>query len=393
MSRLLSLESMHETTRGEDLLQKLLQALGKFDLPLDLCGVATDGAPAMVGKHKGVVSLLKKEVDARGIRHNRLVSFHCIVYQQTLCAKSVKFDDVVSVDTDCINFIKKRDLKYRIFKQVLKDFDADYDDFLYFCAVRWTSCGNMLGRFHSLLPEIIEFKNLKKYSLTELEDENWLCDLGCMVDITKHLNDLNVQLQGPDQLLHSMFSKIKSFTSMLNLWENQLKENDCTHFLTLKKYHPTSCAQYALECSSLLERFNAGFQDIKSKQVELDIFSIPFNVTPASAPSELQLELIKLQSDDSLKAMYLNKPLLEFYRVHVSKEEFPNLRASALKWSFVFGSTYLCEQFFSKMNITKSRYRSRLTNESLSMQLRVAISSVRSGITRLVKQKSFQISH
>ena len=75
--------------------------------------------------------------------------------------------------------------------------------------------------------------------------------------------------------------------------------------------------------------------------MELDIFSIPFNVTPASAPSELRLELIKLQSDDSLKAMYLNKPLLEFYRVYVSKEEFP-------KWSSVFGSTYLCEQFFLK---------------------------------------------
>ena len=146
------------------------------------------------------------------------------------------------------------------------------------------------------------------------------------------------------------------------------------HFPTLKKYHPTFCAQYALECSSLLERFNAGFQNIKSKQLELDIFSIPFNVTPASAPPELQLELIKLQSDDTLKAMYLNKPLLEFYRVYVLKEKFPNLRASALKWSSVFGSTYFCEQFFSKMNMAKSRYRSRLTDENLSMQLRVATS-------------------
>ena len=233
---LLSLESMHKTTRGEDLLQKLLQALGKFDLPLDkLWGVATDGAPAMVGKHKGVVSLLKKEIDARGISHDILVSFHCIVHQQSLCAKSVKFDHVVSVVTDCINFIKKRDLNNRIFKQVLKDFDADYDYLLYFGAVRWTSGGNMLGRFHSLLPEIVEFRNLKKCSLTELENENWLCNLGYMVDITKHLNDLNAQLQGPDQLLHSMFSKIKSFTSMPNLWENQLKENDCTHFPSLKK--------------------------------------------------------------------------------------------------------------------------------------------------------------
>ena len=128
---------MHKTTRGEDLLQKLLQALGKFDLPLDeLCGVATDGAPAMVGKHKSVVSLLKNEMDARRIRHDRLVSFHCIVHQQILGAKSVKFDHVVSVITECINFIKKRDLNNRIFKQVFKDFDADYDDLLYFCAVR-----------------------------------------------------------------------------------------------------------------------------------------------------------------------------------------------------------------------------------------------------------------
>ena len=139
--------------------------------------------------------------------------------------------------------------------------------------------------------------------------------------------------------------------------------------------------------------FNARFQDIKSKQMELDIFSIPFNVTPASAPPELQIELIKLQSDDMLKAMYLNKPLIEFYRVYVSNEEFPNLRARALKWSSVFGSTYLCEQFFSKMNFTKSRYRSRLTDENLGMQLRVATSSVRPNIKRLVKQKSFQTSH
>ena len=126
-----------------------------------------------------------------------------------------------------------------------------------------------------------------------------------------------------------------------------MKDNDCTHFPTLKKHSPTSCAQYALECSRLLESFNVRFQDVKSKQLELDIFSIPFNVTPVSAPSELQIELIKLQSDKTLKTMYLNKPLLEFYRDYVSKEKFPNLRASSLKWSSVFGSTYLCEQFFS----------------------------------------------
>jgi len=45
------------------------------------------------------------------------------------------------------------------------------------------------------------------------------------------------------------------------------------------------------------------------------------------------------------------------------------------------------------MSITKSRYRSRPTDENLSLQLRVATSTVRPNIKRLVKQKCFQISH
>ena len=53
------------------------------------------------------------------------------------------------------------------------------------------------------------------------------------------------------------------------------------------------------------------FQNIKSKQLDLDVFSILFNATPTFTPFELQLE----QRDDSLKAMYLNKLLLERYCV------------------------------------------------------------------------------
>ena len=55
----------------------------------------------------------------------------------------------------------------------------------------------------------------------------------------------------------------------------------------------------------------------------------PF-VTPASASPELQLKLIKLQGNFKLKEMYLGKPLLKIYRVHIPKEEFLNLRTYAL---------------------------------------------------------------
>ena len=58
---LLSLESMHGTTRCEDLFDKPLLAMRKFNLPFEkLGGIATDGAPAMVGSQKGLTALLKK---------------------------------------------------------------------------------------------------------------------------------------------------------------------------------------------------------------------------------------------------------------------------------------------------------------------------------------------
>ena len=100
---------MHETTRREDLLQKLLQALGKFNLSLDkLCGVATDGAPAIVGKHKGMVSLLKNEMDAKGIRHDRLVFFRGIVHQQAFVQNLSSLIMWYRWLQTVFNFIKKK---------------------------------------------------------------------------------------------------------------------------------------------------------------------------------------------------------------------------------------------------------------------------------------------
>ena len=93
-------------------LYSLLSVLGKFNLPLDkLCDVATDGAPAMVGTQKRLVLLLKNEIDAKGIRCDKLVFCHRIVHLQSLYAISVKFDHVLLGVTDCINLIFKKEPK------------------------------------------------------------------------------------------------------------------------------------------------------------------------------------------------------------------------------------------------------------------------------------------
>lgn len=52
----------------------------------------------------------------------------------------------------------------------------------------------------------------------EFENENWLVDLAFLVDITAHLNELNIRLQGKNQLINDMFQTVMAFEIKLKLW-------------------------------------------------------------------------------------------------------------------------------------------------------------------------------
>ncbi|KAJ4938374.1 hypothetical protein JOQ06_002994 [Pogonophryne albipinna] len=79
----------------------------------------------------------------------------------------------------------------------------------------------------------------------ELSDSKWLCDLGFMVDITKYLTELNVKLQGPNQLFSSLLSNVKSFEAKLKLWQLQLEKGNTVHFPTLQEQKPAVTSEYA----------------------------------------------------------------------------------------------------------------------------------------------------
>ena len=59
----------------------------------------------------------------------------------------------------------------------------------------------------------------------------------------------------------------------------------------------------------------------------------------------------------------------------------------------LFGSTYICEQTFSRMNYVKCSERSRLTNEHLHSLLRIGVTHFTPNIEKFVKEKQAQISH
>ena len=52
---------------------------------------------------------------------------------------------------------------------------------------------------------------IKKQICARIDNENWLIDLAFSVDVTAHLNELNMCLQGENQLINTRFQSTTAF--------------------------------------------------------------------------------------------------------------------------------------------------------------------------------------
>ncbi|XP_067945214.1 general transcription factor II-I repeat domain-containing protein 2B-like [Watersipora subatra] len=148
---LLDLKSLKGTTTGMGIFEAVSDSIDKMGLQWDkLCGVITDGAPAMAGAHKGMASMVCAKVKET---EDEAVKMHCIVHQEALCAKIVNLGDVMNTVVKTVNIIRARGLYHREFQAFLSDVDAEYGDLLSHSDVRWLSRGTMLKRSYSLRPE------------------------------------------------------------------------------------------------------------------------------------------------------------------------------------------------------------------------------------------------
>ena len=58
-----------------------------------------------------------------------------------------------------------------------------------------------------------------------------MCDLVFVVDLTSHLNALNINLQRKNSLIANMIDEIRAFMNMLRIWRNQIEGGDLCSFL------------------------------------------------------------------------------------------------------------------------------------------------------------------
>ena len=193
------------------------------------------------------------------------------------------------------------------------------------------------------------FLKEKKQNVDFLENEECLNDLSFFVDITEVLAELNLHLQGKDQLCSSMFDQITSFTKKLELFTAQLKAGKIVHFRSLSEREKKFSVNYEkyTKLRDLLGEFTIRFSDFRKIEIELKLFNDPFSFESDKAPVEYQLELIELQSWEGLKTFHRENTLPLFYKkLHSLKNKSNQILNLSRKLLCMWRSTYSCEQFF-----------------------------------------------
>lgn len=74
-------------------------------------------------------------------------------------------------------------------------------------------------------------------------------------------------------------------------------------------------------------------------------------------------------------------------------QDYGTLKTLAMYVLTMFGSTYICESAFSKMNTIKTHERNQLSNQSLEDCLRISLTAVEPDVKKLVSEGKCNFSH
>jgi hypothetical protein len=145
---LLALGTLTGRTRGIGIFNNFQDIFREVGLNLDnLVSVCTDGALSMTGKREEFIAQVKKVLSDPDV----LISFHCILHQQNLCAKYTILSDTLEQVLSIVYYIPANATWHHQFCNMLKlDNEVFSVDLPYHSKVRWLSQGQVLANILSL---------------------------------------------------------------------------------------------------------------------------------------------------------------------------------------------------------------------------------------------------
>ncbi|XP_025031038.1 LOW QUALITY PROTEIN: protein ZBED8-like, partial [Python bivittatus] len=239
IQEMLFARSLIADTKSESIFNTVKDYFKEKNFPFaNIMSVATNGAPAMVGRHRGFIAFLKKEVPG-------ILAVHCMIHRQHLVAKNLRdrLHQSIQYVISAVNKIRSNALNDRLFGQLCKGNDEEFNRLLLHTKVCWLSKGACLNRFWNLFYSVLllsfEFLEEKDVALRDrLLQFN--TDVAYMADLFAKFNGINLQLQGEELNLISTKSVISAFLKKLTLWNQNFGRNEFSQFPILSDLHKSS---------------------------------------------------------------------------------------------------------------------------------------------------------
>uniref|UniRef100_A0A8C6KAH0 DUF4371 domain-containing protein n=1 Tax=Nothobranchius furzeri TaxID=105023 RepID=A0A8C6KAH0_NOTFU len=373
-------------TRGQTIFSALEEYFQEKSIPFsNLLACATDGAPAMVGRYRGFIALLKE-------RAPDILTVHCILHRHNLVAKNISPQLHKSLDfaVKSINKIKAHAVNDRLFRQLCSENDEMFERLLLHMEVRWLSRGNCLSHLCELFATVLEFLGTKDVDLRNNLFSSQ-CDIFYLADLFEKMNEVTLKLQGNGVTLVHSNTTLCSFLVKMDLHRETVGRRQFNHFPHLVS---SKLTDEELLCDTehlrvIKADMELRFRDLQNLQVP-DWILEPFQVDVFEKEPMIQEHLINLQNDEEAQATFRTSGWQVMWTVHGHR--FPTLWGKAQLLLLAFPTSYFVEQGFSQVLYMQSKYRNRL-NPKASGALRLKLTSLNPSIKTLAANHRGQGSH
>ncbi|XP_068234222.1 zinc finger BED domain-containing protein 5-like [Palaemon carinicauda] len=356
--------ALETTTKADDVMEKVSTFFQEEDLQWEnVCGVCTDGAPAMLGSKSGFQSRVKKLApQAKGI--------HCMIHRYALASKTLpaSLQEVLQSVIKIVNYIKTKALNTRLFKELCKDMNADHEVLLFYTAVRWLSKENVINRVFEMKDEIKLFLETqeRKDLVVHFEDEAWNKRVAYLADIFDQLNKLNLKLQGRETHVLLFQDSLRAFVSKLQNWRWKTNLGNIAMFeklcgvmdeshIQLDQFLKDEITEHLQSLEKEVKRY---FPELSQEQEVLVRNPFCTELDVSSIPDEIQDEYLDLRNDSSAHDLFKAKYVTQFWCGMY--QSYSKISMIPLRVLVPFASTYLCEAGFSTLVDMKTKNRKRL---------------------------------
>ena len=150
---LLFSESLTADTKASIIFKTVEKVFKDKQIPMsNVIACATDGAPVMIGRHRGFIQHMKTASPG-------MLAIHFIIHRQHLGAKhlSVELHETLQVFIKAVNKIKTSPLNDRLLRKLCQEKDEEFQRLLLHTEVRWLSKENCLRGLYDLFNTVLNF--------------------------------------------------------------------------------------------------------------------------------------------------------------------------------------------------------------------------------------------